>query len=135
MTTETPKPKRKSKGPSPTARAMAYYRGLGFAVEKVEQRLPHTFITRDLFNVVDLIAIKAGIGIVGVQVTSGSNHAARRTKACDEPLLREWMLSGGRFEILSFAKRGARGERKLWTEKRDPLTLDDLTSDVNGGQS
>lgn len=73
---------------SPTARALELYRSLGFAVDKVEQRLPHCFITRDLFNCLDLVAMKEGVGIVGVQVTSGDNHAARKTKICAEPLMR-----------------------------------------------
>lgn len=124
----------KSKGPSPTARAMKFYRELGFLIEKVEQRLPHCFITRDLFNVIDLVAIKPGVGIVGVQATSGANHASRRTKALAEPLLRKWFESGGRFEVISFAERciAGPGSKKKWTPRRDEVSVDELTSDVNG---
>lgn len=129
--TRTKSPKKPAKK-SPTARALELYRDLGFRIEKVEQRLaiPGKSVTRDLFNVIDLIAIKPGVGIVGVQATGGEggNHAARRNKAKAEPALREWLESGGRFEVVSFAKRcsNGRGSRKVVTPRREELTLEQL---------
>jgi hypothetical protein len=113
---------------SPTSRALRDLRQLGFIADKVEQRLPKCFITRDLFGCIDIVAVREGVGILGVQATSnnGGNHSARRIKAIAEPRLRNWLLAGGRFEIWSYAKQGARGERKIWTLRRDPVTLDDL---------
>lgn len=121
-------PKKKCKKPIPaTALALAEMRRRGWDAEKVEQRLPHCFITRDLFNVIDIVALGEGT-IIGVQVTGGDggNHAARRAKAIAEPRLRRWLEYGGRFEVWSYALRGARGERKLRTLREDPVTLADL---------
>jgi hypothetical protein len=80
----------------------------------------------DLFGIIDVIAARPGFGVLGVQVTSGSNHAARRTKALAEPRLRTWVGSGGRFELWSYSKKGERGKRKLWTLRREELKLVDL---------
>jgi hypothetical protein len=52
--------------------------------------------------------------IVGIQVTSGTNHAARINKAKAEPRLSAWLAAGARFAVWSFAKRGGRGKRKTW---------------------
>jgi hypothetical protein len=69
---------------TPTQRSTQHLRGLGYLVEKVEQRVPHTNTTRDLFGIVDLLAIRPG-EVLGVQVTSGSNVAARVRKIADHP--------------------------------------------------
>jgi len=54
---------------SPNARALAECRRRGWPAQTVEQRIPHTFITRDLFGVIDIVAL-AGPRIIGIQVTS-----------------------------------------------------------------
>lgn len=74
-----PKPKRKAKGRSPTSRSLEHMRGLGYLCDVVEQRIPKTFITRDLYGFIDILCVK-GEDIVGVQTTSGDNMAARVTK-------------------------------------------------------
>lgn len=45
-----------------------YMEAKGYAVGKVEQVIPHTFIKRDLFNMFDAICIKAGEPIIGLQM-------------------------------------------------------------------
>lgn len=107
---------------TPTARAMQDARELGFVAEKVEQKIPKTFITRDFAGFADLILFRPGVGIIAVQVTSGSNHAARRTKIAAEPRAATWLESGGRVEIWSYAKQGARGQQKRWTLRREEIT-------------
>lgn len=142
---------------SPTARALAECRKRGWVAQVVEQTIPRTFIKRDLFGVIDIIAVKPTkeqIGglccvykrpygalpgaftcpecgllntripgeIIGIQATSGTNHAARIAKAKAEPRLRHWVDAGGRFEIWSWAKRGARGKRKTWTLRTEEVT-------------
>lgn len=120
-----PKPKRK-KPFSANARAMKDLEAMGFIAGKVEQRIPHCFITRDLFGCIDIVAARPGIGILGVQATSGANHAARRTKVIAEPQLRTWLASGARFEIWSYRLAGAAGARKLHELRRDEIFLGDL---------
>lgn len=111
---------------SPTQRALKEAKKLGFTCQVVERWNFHAKKRLDLFGVIDIVAIKAGIGIVGIQATSGTNHAARRTKSKAEPKLAEWLASGGRFELWSFSKRGDRGKRKLWTFRREELTAADM---------
>ena len=126
MTDAPAKPKRK-KPISTTRMALEECRRRGWEADKVEQRLPRCFITRDLFNCIDIVALGEGT-IIGLQVTGGQsgNHAARRAKAIAEPRLRKWLEAGGRFEVWSFALRGARGARKIYQLREDPVTLADL---------
>lgn len=117
---------------SPTARSLDELKSLGFAAQVVERWNAFAKKRVDLFGVIDVVAVKPGVGVLGVQATSGTNHAARRAKALAEPRLRVWLASGGRFEVWSWEKQGARGDRKLWTLRRQEITADMLTSDVNG---
>ena len=121
--------KKRATGQSPTSRTLAELRGLGFEAGVVERRVPNRWdITIDLFGCIDIVAMREGSGIVGIQATSGGNHAARRSKSLAEPRLRAWLASGGRFEIWSWSKAGARGARKLWTLRREELTLADVAA-------
>ena len=77
----------------------------GWTVDVVEQRIPHTFITRDCFGFADLLAISPSMGIMLVQVTGGpdnSNFCARvqKIKATAESGL--WLASGGRIQVHSW---------------------------------
>ena len=109
---------------SPTQRTLAELRKRGWPAQVVEQTVPRTFIKRDLFGCIDIIAVVPTIEvggfvvqhcrILGIQVTSGSNHSARVTKALKEPRMRAWCEAGGQFEVWSWAKRGPRGKRKAW---------------------
>jgi hypothetical protein len=111
---------------TPTARCLKEARELGLTAQVVEKWIPQRRIRIDLFGVIDIIAVKQGIGIIGIQATSGTNHAARRSKALAEPRLREWLLSGGRYELWSYSKRGERGKRKLWTLRREEITAEQM---------
>lgn len=112
---------------SPTQRALALARELGFTVQVVERFNSFTKRRHDLFGVIDLVAIKQGVGILGIQATAdnGGHHADRRAKSQAEPRLLEWLLSGGRFEVWSFGKKGPRGKRKVWTVRREELIARD----------
>lgn len=117
---------------SPTSRTLQELKRLGFAAQVVERWNAFAKKRIDLFGIIDVVAIKPGVGIIGIQATSGTNHAARRTKSLAEPRLRLWLESGGRFEVWSWAKQGARGARKLWELRREEITVAMLTSDING---
>jgi hypothetical protein len=125
---------------TPTARTLAECRKRGWVAQVVEQTIPRTFIKRDLFGIIDVIALvprsclclacKVGgactlptvsAHIVGIQATSGTNHAARREKALAESRLKAWRDAGGKFEIWSWSKAGARGKRKTWTLRTEGL--------------
>lgn len=115
-----PKKKRRRAGISPTQRTMAELRKRGWTAQVVEHRVPRVNILRDLFGVIDVVALAPGVFnleapyILGIQATSGVNHAARRDKILTEPRARQWVEAGGRLELWSWSKRGDRGKRKLW---------------------
>ena len=67
---------------TPTARSVEHLRALGWTVGVVEQRIPHTNITRDLYGFIDVVAIRGG-ETMAVQVTSGSNVSARVRKIAE----------------------------------------------------
>lgn len=99
---------------SPTQRTLAHCRAQGWPVQVVERWNPHAKVRVDLFGVIDLVAITP-TGLLGIQACAGASHAARRDKILAEPRAAAWVAAGGRLELWSFSKRGARGERKLWT--------------------
>lgn len=75
----------------------------GWTVGSVESRIPHTFITRDLFGFGDLIAVSPTRGIMLVQVTGstdGSNNFYSRVrKIQSEARAGIWLASGGRIQV------------------------------------
>jgi hypothetical protein len=82
----------------------------GWTVGVVEQRIPHTFITRDLFGFADLVAMSPSRGIMLVQVTGGastSNFHARVDKIQAEPRHAIWLASGGRIQVHSWEGKGS----------------------------
>lgn len=121
-------PTKKRKKPTPfTARALAECRKRGWTAGVVERRIPFPKpqgTTIDLFGVIDVVAIADG-RIVGIQVTSGSNHDSRKDKILAEPRAREWVERGrGHLELWSFAKRGGRHVRKLWSLRVEAFTAE-----------
>jgi hypothetical protein len=108
-----------SKKVSPTQRTLAECKRRGWIAQVVEQTIPHTFIKRDLFGVIDIIAITPD-GIIGIQATAGKgNHAKRVAKAVAEPRLSAWLRAGAMFGVWSWALQGARGEVKRWTLREE----------------
>lgn len=77
----------------------------GWTVTKVEQRLPHCFITRDAFGFGDLLCCSPTRGIMLVQTTAGkstSNFNARIGKIKSEARAGIWLASGGRIQVHSW---------------------------------
>jgi hypothetical protein len=104
---------------TPTARTLAECRKRGWRAQVVEQTIPHTFIKRDLFGCIDIIALDGKPGVLGIQATTGGTGGmiARRTQKihgeCYEAAY-EWLGAGNRLEVWGWAKQGARGKRKAW---------------------
>lgn len=109
---------------SPTQRSLAFCREQGWTAQVVEKWVQQAMRRVDLFGVIDLVVCDGqGGGPLGVQACAGSSHAARREKALEEPRLRAWLDAPARFEVWSWAKRGPRGERKLWTLRREAVGM------------
>jgi hypothetical protein len=98
--------------PSTTSRALKILRSEGYSVDVTERWIPHSFIKHDLFGVFDLIAMKPGEMILGIQVTSCSNMLARCRKILAEPRALTWCLTGhGRILVIGDEKRK---DRHYW---------------------
>lgn len=114
--------RRRARGPSPTARALAWARQQGWDAGVVERRLPGAFITKDMFGFADLVVLAGALGgpggIMAVQVTSTDHVANRMAKIALEPRARRWLACGGWIEVWGWAQRGKRGARKRWTLRR-----------------
>lgn len=101
---------------TPTARTLLELRKRGWLAQVVEQTIPHTFIKRDLFGCIDIIALDGQPGVLGIQVTSSSNVAARVTKMrtqCADAVER-WLGAGNRLVVHGWSKQGKRHARKVW---------------------
>jgi hypothetical protein len=118
---------------SPTRRSLEYMRNLGYVCEVVERWNAHTKTRKDLLGFGDVIAIGNG-NIILVQVTSGTNVAARITKIreqCSESA-KAWLDAGGQIEIHGWRqvatckKDGSKAKRKKWLPRLEALTVGDL---------
>ena len=88
----------------------------GWTVCTVEQRIPHTFITRDAFGFADLLCCSPTRGTMLVQATGGtstSNFHARVAKIKAEPRAAIWLASGGRIQVHSHELVKGTKDRKL----------------------
>lgn len=100
---------------SPTQRTLAELRKQGFTAYVVEKWNPHAKIRQDLFGFIDILAMKPCEPLLAVQATSTGNISARIQKIADTSLGLDWISTGNRLEVWGWAKRGARGKRKVWT--------------------
>ena len=105
----------KTKRAKPFAATLASTKALeadGWTVATVEQRIPHTFITRDAYGFADLLACSPSKGVMLVQVTGGtstSNFHARVAKIKAEGRAGIWLASGGRIQVHSW-ERGTKSK-------------------------
>lgn len=113
---------------SPTSRTLQRLKQIGFMAHVVEKRIPFRNTTVDAYNFGDVLACRPGVGIVLIQATSGTNHAARKAKILAEPKAATWIASGGIVELWSWAKQGPRDKRKTWQLRRESITADMLTA-------
>lgn len=103
---------------TPTQRTLAECRRRQWTAQVVERWNPHARIRQDLFGVIDIIALTPD-GILGIQACAGASHAARLAKVRAEPRMAHWLEAGGLIAVWSWAKRGERGKRKLWTLREE----------------
>jgi hypothetical protein len=118
---------------SPTSRTIEVLKDQGMILGNVEKWNPHARIRQDLFGFIDLIACDPVNRVTyGLQVTSGSNTAARIKKICDDDskagVRRKanaiaWIKSGNRIQVWGWRKLKAG-----WEPKVEEITLADLES-------
>jgi 5-methylcytosine-specific restriction endonuclease McrA len=85
---------------SPTARTLAHLRKLGYRAEKVEQRLPipGMFVTHDLYNIGDVLAMRVGEPLLLIQCTTTAKLNHRMAK--DRDTCRVWLSTGNRLQSI-----------------------------------
>lgn len=106
---------------SPNARSKALLETEGYLAYIAQMRVTR-LVTRDLFGILDLVAIREG-ETLGVQATSSSNHAARRRKVRESEALPALLRANWRIEIHSWKKSAGRWKcRRELIEK--PAHLD-----------
>lgn len=114
---------------SPTQRTLDHCRKKGIrTLQVVETWNPHSRTRRDLFGIIDVLVCIPGVGVLGIQATDHTSVSKRIEKALDEdhlPHLRDWLASGGGFEVWGW-KRPTNG--RTWTLRREPITLESLPS-------
>lgn len=101
---------------SPTQRTLKYLREQGYLVGIVEFWNPHARIRQDLFGFADLACVHPERpGMLLVQCTSGSNHAARRTKLAALSAVDIVKQAGNLVQIISWthSKRTKRWEPRV----------------------
>ena len=110
---------------SPTQRSLKHLRNGGLIAQVVEHWQAFSRRRIDLFSVIDIVALDISNGrTLGIQTTSGASVSARINKIYAEPNARAWLQAGNRLIVHGWAKRGARGKRKLWSVREVEIVLD-----------
>jgi hypothetical protein len=77
-------------------------------VDVVERWIVQAGVRKDFLGCIDLVAVKPGEPILGVQATSADNVAARLNKARALPGLKAWLDAGAAFQVWGWALRKGR---------------------------
>lgn len=109
---------------TPTQRTRDWLKKRGVTSQVVERWNSFARIRQDLFGFCDIVAL--GPRIVAIQVTSGTNVAARIEKIYETPAAKQWLQAGGLIEVHGWRKTGAAGKRKLWALRRVHVELDGM---------
>lgn len=100
---------------SPTQRSLKKLRDEGYTCAIVEHFNSFVRVRQDLFNFIDIVAIKEGIvGVLGIQTTTRAHVNERLKKIHDNPISQLWLNTKNHIIIHGWSKIGARGKRKLW---------------------
>lgn len=94
---------------SPTQRSTKFLREQGYTTYITERWNSFAKIRQDLFGFIDLVAIKDGFPIAGIQTTSGSNISARIAKILELEAARVWLRAGGAIYVHGWKKLKPRG--------------------------
>lgn len=109
---------------SPTQRSLKHLRGKGYTVAITEHWCPFSKRRKDLFNFIDLVAIRVGErGVTAIQTTSGTNvsHRMDKIRGCPEAAI--WLASGNSILVHGWRKAGDRGKRKTWQLREEPFSV------------
>ena len=110
---------------SPTQRALKHLREMGYQAQVVEKWNAFAKIRIDLFGCIDIVAVRPGVPVLGVQCTSHSNISSRFQKSLN---LGQMWLSTGHTQLEVWAFRKLKGHKELQLDRRViPLTAHEPT--------
>lgn len=111
---------------TPTARTLAECRKRGWPAGIVERWIAQARKRVDLFGFGDVAALDGERGALLIQCTSTDSMSSRVKKIMDEceDNAKAWLAAGNRIQVWGWAKRGAKGKRKLWTLRRIAIISD-----------
>lgn len=87
----------------PTQRTLKLLRDQGYRAEVVEKWIPHARKRKDLFDIIDIVAIGDG-QTLGVQCTSGSNMSSRVRKIEEADALGDLRDAGWKLLVIGWRK-------------------------------
>jgi hypothetical protein len=100
---------------TPTARALKHLRSLGYQAQVVEKWNAFAKIRVDLFGCIDIVAVRPGVPVLGVQCTSHSNLSSRVKKSL---VLGQMWLATGHAELECWAFRKLKGHKEWQLDRR-----------------
>jgi hypothetical protein len=105
-------------------RSLAWLTRQGYLAGDVEKFNSFTKRRTDFLGLFDLLAVhKDAPGVLGVQVTAGGGDIQKHIRKMQKsPNLAAWIHAGNEACIHSWALRGPRGKRKVWTCVEIPVT-------------
>lgn len=100
----------------------------GYTAHSVERYNSFVKIRQDFGGFADILAYKPGeFGVLAVQACMGNGDVSKHLKKYSmNKNMRTWIESGNRFEIWSWAKRGDRGKRKVWSMVSKKILLEQI---------
>ena len=124
-----------AKGITNTSRTLRYIREQGWDAEKVEFWNPYSKTRKDLFGIIDIVALTEH-RIMGIQST-GQAFAEHDRKILESEMAPKWLEKGGALMLIGWTKK----KRKLdkgwskamyWNPRIKYYTLDDFTNEGEG---
>ena len=85
---------------------------MGYRAAIVEKWNPFAKVRQDLYNIGDVLGLKAGEPLLLIQTTVTAKLNARMRK--DPETVAQWVSTGNRFQYWGWSKGGKKGQRKTW---------------------
>ena len=119
-----------AKGISNTSRTLEYIRSQGWEAGKVEQWNPYAgeFGQRkDLFGIIDIIALGEHPGAIGIQ-SCGQAFAEHNRKILESPMSVKWLEKNNTLMLIGWRKilKKKGGKLKIWAPRIKIYTKEDF---------
>lgn len=112
---------------SPTQRCLKHLRELGYTPAVVEKFNSFTKQRKDLYECIDIVAVRPGVRVLGIQACAHSSMSARMKKCIE---FGQGWLSTGHTQLEVWAFRKLKGHKKLQLYRREVPLLNQGESHV-----